>query len=49
LVVGEDDVRNGTVGVNARGSNDPERGVAMKDFIDRVAAESLAHASPEVG
>ncbi len=49
LVVGEDDVRNGTVGVNARGSNDPERGVAMKDFIDRVAAESLSHASPEVG
>ncbi len=49
LVVGEDDVRNGTVGVNARGSNDPERGVAVKDFIDRVAAESLAHASPEVG
>jgi threonyl-tRNA synthetase len=49
LVVGEDDVQNRTVGVNARGSNDPERGVAMKEFIDRVSAESLAHASPEVG
>jgi threonyl-tRNA synthetase len=49
LVVGEVDVQNRTVGVNARGSIDPERGVAMKDFIDRVAAESLAHASPEVG
>lgn len=49
LVVGEVDVQNRTVGVNARGSSDPERGVAMKDFIDRVAAESLAHASPEVG
>ncbi|HEX5616715.1 MAG TPA: threonine--tRNA ligase [Acidimicrobiia bacterium] len=38
LVVGDDDAEHGTVGVNARGSDDPERGVKVDDFIDRLAA-----------
>ena len=39
LVVGDDDVEHGTVGVNARGSDDPERGVPVDDFVARLAAE----------
>jgi threonyl-tRNA synthetase len=38
LVVGDDDVAAGTVGVNARGK-DVERGVAVKEFIARTRAE----------
>jgi threonyl-tRNA synthetase len=38
LVVGDDDVRARTVGVNARGK-DVERGVAVDDFMSRVAVE----------
>jgi len=38
LVVGDDDVANGTVGVNARG-NDVERDVAVAAFTERVTAE----------
>ena len=33
LVVGDDDVEHGTVGVNARGSDAPERGVTVDDFV----------------
>jgi threonyl-tRNA synthetase len=47
LVVGDDDVASATVGINARGSNDPERGVAVATFRERLAAEIAAHASPE--
>ena len=47
LVVGDDDVEKGTVGVNARGSNDPERGVSVAEFRDRVVEEIAAHGSPE--
>jgi threonyl-tRNA synthetase len=47
LVVGDDDVEKGTVGVNARGSNDPERGVSVAEFRDRVVDEVAAHGSPE--
>ncbi len=36
LVVGDDDVANRTVGVNKRGADDPERGVAVQGFIDNV-------------
>jgi threonyl-tRNA synthetase len=43
LVVGDDDVEHGTVGVNPRGG-DVERGVRADDFIDRLAADVLAHA-----
>jgi threonyl-tRNA synthetase len=46
LVVGGDDVAAGTVGVNARGSDDPERGVTVGDFIARVLAEVEARTSP---
>jgi len=47
LVVGDDDVEKGTVGVNARGSNDPERGVSVAAFRDSVLDEVAAHGSPE--
>jgi threonyl-tRNA synthetase len=39
LVVGDDDVEHGTVGVNARGSDQPERGVRVDDFVERLRAE----------
>ena len=39
LVVGDDDVEHGTVGVNARGSDEPERGVTVDAFVARLAAE----------
>ncbi len=44
LVVGDDDVAAGTVGVNARGSDQPERGITVDGFADRLAAEVLAKA-----
>jgi threonyl-tRNA synthetase len=37
LVVGDDDVEHHTVGVNRRGSDAPERGVAVDDFFTRLA------------
>jgi threonyl-tRNA synthetase len=39
LVVGDDDVREATVGVNTRGRERPERGVALRDFISAVKSE----------
>jgi len=48
VVVGDDDVRSGTVGINARGSNDPERGVTLSEFRDRLLSEIASHGSPEV-
>ena len=48
LVVGDEDVTARTVGVNARGSNDPERGVRLDEFIDRVVKEVADHGSPEL-
>jgi threonyl-tRNA synthetase len=42
LVVGDSDVDAGTVGVNARGSDQPERDVHVDDFVDRLHAEVLA-------
>src|SRR5205807_6622655 len=47
LVVGDDDVAAGTVGVNARGSATPERGVPVDDFVARLAGEIAAKARPE--
>jgi threonyl-tRNA synthetase len=44
LVVGDDDLANGTVGVNARGSERPERDVPLDDFAARLAAEVEAKA-----
>ncbi len=43
LVVGDTDVDNGTVGVNPRGG-EVERDVAIDDFIERLAADIVAHA-----
>ncbi|HET9689627.1 MAG TPA: threonine--tRNA ligase [Acidimicrobiales bacterium] len=43
LVVGDDDVDAGTVGVNARGVERVEKGVTVDDFAGRLAAEVVAH------
>ncbi len=45
LVVGDDDVANGTVGVNVRGTDKPDRDVALSDFVDRVSSENADRAS----
>jgi threonyl-tRNA synthetase len=42
LVVGADDESAGTVGVNRRGSEQPERGVAVEDFLAALAADVAA-------
>jgi threonyl-tRNA synthetase len=47
VVVGDDDVANGTLGINARGSNDPERDVTLSEFRDRLLSEIASHGSPE--
>ncbi|HUR17662.1 MAG TPA: threonine--tRNA ligase [Acidimicrobiales bacterium] len=39
LVVGDDDLASGTVGVNARGGEGAERGVALDDFVKRLRHE----------
>jgi threonyl-tRNA synthetase len=44
LVVGDDDVANGTAGVNDRAGN-VERGVTVDDFADRLRAEVDARVS----
>ncbi|MGH8979138.1 MAG: threonine--tRNA ligase, partial [Acidimicrobiia bacterium] len=44
LVVGDEDAEHGTVGVNKRGSDEPERGVALDELVDRLAGQVLAHA-----
>jgi threonyl-tRNA synthetase len=46
LVVGDDDVDKGTLGVNARGSNDPERGVSVAEFRDRLLDEIASTVRP---
>jgi threonyl-tRNA synthetase len=47
LVVGDDDAAAGTVGVNARGSASPERGVPVDDFVARLGGEIAAKVGPE--
>jgi len=42
LVVGDDDVANGTCGVNARGSERPERDIAVGAFVERLRGEVAA-------
>jgi threonyl-tRNA synthetase len=39
LVVGDEDADAGTVGVNRRGNEQPERGVSVDEFVDRLSAE----------
>ncbi len=41
LVVGDEDAEAGTVGVNARGSERPERGVNVDDFFERIQVEQI--------
>jgi threonyl-tRNA synthetase len=48
IVVGDEDVAQGTLGINARGSNDPERGVSVDEFLARLVDEVMHHGSPEV-
>ncbi|MDQ6838359.1 MAG: threonine--tRNA ligase [Actinomycetota bacterium] len=47
LVVGDDDVAAHTVGVNRRGQDRAERGVATEAFANLLADEVVAHMSPE--
>jgi len=42
LVVGDEDADAGTVGVNRRGSDAPERGVSVDDFVERLAADVVS-------
>jgi threonyl-tRNA synthetase len=44
LVVGDDDVAAGTVGVNARGSEQPDRGVPVSGFVERLRSDVASHA-----
>jgi len=46
LVVGDDDVATGTVGVNTRGNDRPERGVPVDTFVAALGAEIDDHALP---
>ena len=48
VVVGDDDVAARTLGINARGANDPERGVSVEDFRARLVEEIERHGSPEL-
>jgi threonyl-tRNA synthetase len=43
LVVGDDDVEHRTVGVNERGSDAPERGVALDAFVARLGEDVDSH------
>jgi threonyl-tRNA synthetase len=47
LVVGDDDVAAGTVGVNRRGSERPERGVPLEAFTDALQEEIAERRLPE--
>jgi threonyl-tRNA synthetase len=50
LVVGDDDVAAGTVGVNARENvRSPERDVPVDAFIDRLQSEVVSHLAPRSG
>ncbi len=44
LVVGDADVEGATVGVNARGADDPERGVSVDAFVERLLGEVAGRA-----
>ncbi len=47
LVVGDDDVTAGTVGVNTRGSNQPKRGVELASFTEEFEREVAERRIPE--
>jgi len=44
LVVGDDDVESGTVGVNERGSDQPRRGVPVDELVEQLAAAVVGRA-----
>jgi threonyl-tRNA synthetase len=44
LVVGDDDVHAGTLGVNSREKDRPDRGVLVSDFAAALRAEIETHA-----
>jgi threonyl-tRNA synthetase len=46
LVVGDDDVAGGTVGVNARGQDRPVRDVPVDTFVEQLQAEVSAKQAP---
>ncbi|HEY7946744.1 MAG TPA: threonine--tRNA ligase [Acidimicrobiales bacterium] len=47
LVVGDEDADSSTVGVNARGSERPDRGVSTDAFVAALVAEVESKGSPE--
>ena len=47
LVVGDEDVSAGTVGVNRRGSDRPDRGVPLSEFTTMLLHEIDERALPE--
>ena len=47
LVVGQSDVENQTVGVNARGSHDPERGIPVEQFVSLILEAVALKSAPE--
>ncbi|HTV11100.1 MAG TPA: threonine--tRNA ligase [Acidimicrobiales bacterium] len=49
LVTGDDDVAGGTVGVNARGSERPERGVSVGALIERLRSDVIEADGAEGG
>ena len=49
LVVGDADVEAGTVGVNARGSDAPERGVTVDSFVEKMRVEAAPPARRRSG
>ena len=48
LVVGDDDVAAGTVGVNRRGSDRPDRGVPLMEFCEELEQEIAQRRNPQV-
>jgi threonyl-tRNA synthetase len=49
LVVGDEDVDAGTVGVNRRDAKRPVRGVPVDEFVERLGGEVVAHLEPSAG
>jgi threonyl-tRNA synthetase len=49
LVVGDDDMTAGTVGVNARGASAPDRDVPLDVVVAAISGEIEAKGSPERG
>jgi threonyl-tRNA synthetase len=45
-VVGDEDVAGGTLGLNRRGADKPERGVLVDDVVSAVRTEVASHGSP---